>query len=178
MSPAPISYKDFMINQQNEIKLYFDDHKVGDIIAYSLKPFEAQFKDKTVQLDIYIPNEDILVSCDIEKTVWVFMNLVGNALRYSPRWSKVILKAIENKENNQFIEFSVKDSGEGIPPDRLENIFHSFIQSPRNENPSGMGMALTLSKEIIEAQGGRLLAQSQIGEGSLFHFTLPISSSK
>jgi NtrC-family two-component system sensor histidine kinase KinB len=113
------------------------------------------------------------VYADVEKTAWVLINFLSNALRYSAEKSKVQIR-IEAKD--QAIEFSVKDFGKGIDEQYQKKLFDRYFQVPTDgNNKSGSGLGLAISKDFIEAENGRIWVESEIGIGSRFCFILPIA---
>ena len=110
------------------------------------------------------------VNADLEKTVWVLMNLLSNAIRYSKEGEKIILK-VNSNENS--VKFSVKDFGPGISPEDKEKLFKRFSQVGQRSK-QGWGLGLAISKEFVQAQGGKIWVESEEGKGSNFIFTLPI----
>ncbi len=97
------------------------------------------------------------------------VNLLSNAVRYSPENDKIIIKAA--KLNNQ-IEFSVRDNGKGIDPRYQDRIFDKFFHIPGNPK-HGTGLGLAIAKEFISAQNGQIGLISSVGEGTRFYFRLP-----
>jgi two-component system, NtrC family, sensor histidine kinase KinB len=111
------------------------------------------------------------VQVDIEKTAWVLVNFLSNALRYSPEKSKV---SIEVSLKSGQVQFSVKDFGKGIDVQYQKRLFERYFQVPADaQNKSGSGLGLAISKNFIEAQHGTIGVESEIGEGSRFYFLLP-----
>jgi signal transduction histidine kinase len=108
------------------------------------------------------------VIADQEKTVWILSNLIGNAIRYSYEHASVILSI---REEGEFLRFSVKDHGIGIAPEYVGKIFDRYFRIPGTEK-EGTGLGLAISKELIEAQGGHIQVESELGAGSTFSFTL------
>ena len=154
-----------------EIKLHYHDIRVDDIAHHAIKPFEKQFSDKQILIKLNLPKWPLSINADAEKITWVLINFIGNALRYSQRWGTISI-SIQDKENE--VKFSVEDNGEGIPQNRLEKIFVASIHSNQSpQNGGGFGLALSISREIIEAHGGKIYAESKLGEGSNFSFILP-----
>ncbi|MBP6427784.1 MAG: ATP-binding protein, partial [Bacteroidia bacterium] len=109
-----------------------------------------------------------LVKADAEKTAWVLINFLTNAIRYSQEKSRVV---IEVKKDIDKVTFSVQDFGRGIESRYRDKIFTRYFQIP-GSNKTGTGLGLAISKEFIEAQGGKIWVDSEIGEGSKFSFAL------
>ena len=109
-----------------------------------------------------------LIKADADKTAWVLLNFLTNAIRYSPEGSKVIV-AVEPKDTS--LVFSVQDFGRGIEPKYQSRIFEKFFQIP-GSIPGGSGIGLTISKEIVEKQGGKITMESEFNKGSKFSFEL------
>jgi two-component system, NtrC family, sensor histidine kinase KinB len=124
-----------------------------------------------VNLQIDLPDNLPAVKADESKVAWVLINLLSNAIRFTPSDGKVTLRIVSNGGK---VEFSVADTGVGIEPQNLSRIFDKFFQASTNkaEHHTGVGLGLAISKEIIEAHGGKIWAESEIGKGSTFRFTL------
>ena len=129
--------------------------------------FQAQQKNITISKNLpeYLP----AVHADAEKTSWVLINFLTNAVKYSPETSTVTI--IVSMENNR-ISFSVTDQGKGIEEKYLSKIFDRYFKVPGTYERSGSGLGLAISKEFIEAQGGTIHVKSTVNEGSIFSFTL------
>jgi two-component system phosphate regulon sensor histidine kinase PhoR len=102
----------------------------------------------------------------------VLVNLLHNAIKFTPPGGSVELAAIQ--ETGQVV-FSVRDTGIGIQPRDLERIFERFYKSDRSRSESGTGLGLSISRHLVEAHGGRIWAESQVGQGSTFFFSIPIT---
>jgi signal transduction histidine kinase len=98
--------------------------------------------------------------------------LLSNALRYTDAGGKVQLTAKEEKDG---LFVTVADTGHGIPQENLETVFDKFVQvkSSTETTPGSVGLGLAIAREVVEAHGGRIWVESQIGVGSTFFFTLP-----
>ncbi len=131
-----------------------------------------------VDIVVEIPPDLAPVYSDPDLFVQLLNNLVDNALRYAR--SRVVLRAeIDEGAPGQFVRFSVSDDGEGIPRDRIGDLFNKFVQVNRCRNGAGYkgtGLGLSICKEIVERQGGRIWVDSAVGLGSAFRFTLPALS--
>ena len=129
--------------------------------------FQAQQRRINIRTDLA---EDLpFIQADVEKTSWVLINFLTNAIKYSPEDSGVEVAAFRNKDK---VEFLVKDHGKGIDEKYLPRIFERYFKVPGTHDRNGTGLGLSISKEFIEAQGGNIWATSTLGEGSSFGFTL------
>jgi two-component system CheB/CheR fusion protein len=113
------------------------------------------------------------VKGDKSRLEQVIENLISNAVKYSPKADKVKVELIVE---NDCVHFAVTDYGIGIPPDKLENIFNRFYRvEGMTHKFQGLGIGLYISSEIIKRHKGKIWADSIVGEGSTFHFTLPVA---
>jgi signal transduction histidine kinase len=140
------------------------------IVNTSVQAIQVQAGQKNIQLEIKCPNTLPHLLADADKTSWILINLLTNAIKYSAQGSKILLNVINIKKN---VQFSVQDYGIGIEQKYLHKIFERYFKVPDADSKSGTGLGLSISKEFIEAQGGTILAESIPGHGSTFTFTLP-----
>jgi len=121
-----------------------------------------------VQLD------SVTVAGDADRVVQTLVNLVGNAIKFTPRGGRVTISA---RRDGDHARFAVRDTGRGIPADRLESIFERFNQVDASDarEKGGTGLGLAVSRGIVEQHGGRIWAESTLGEGTRFLFTLPLA---
>ena len=124
---------------------------------------------KNISLETHLPDGQALIEIDYEKMVWVVEQLLDNAVKFTAPGGKVSLSA--QLDDNK-VWFEVKDTGIGIPPDRVDEIFEPFYQldgsSTRKYGGTGLGLALV--RKIIEAHGTTIQVESQVGQGSAFRF--------
>ena len=111
------------------------------------------------------------VLADPPRMEQVLVNLIHNAVKFTPPGGEVILAA---QTEADFVRFSVRDSGVGIPADDLERIFERFYKADRARSGGGTGLGLSISRHLVEAHGGRIWAESNEGDGSTFYFTIPV----
>jgi len=156
--------------ETGNIQLNFNATSPKDLIEYAVDTIKVQAEQKHVSIEIICPENLHKVSVDSEKTVWVLINLLSNALRYSPESNKIIIQV---SERNSSIEFSVKDFGAGIEDKYKDRLFQKYFQVPGSHR-TGTGLGLAISKEFIEAQNGKIGLESKVGEGSRFYFMLPV----
>ena len=104
----------------------------------------------------------------------IFINLLDNAIKYTHEGGKVTISAIEKDKRE--IQFSIEDDGMGIPREDIPRIFERFyrVDKGRSQELGGTGLGLSIVKHLVQAHGGRVWVESQLGEGSTFYFTLPI----
>ena len=117
-----------------------------------------------------------MVRIDEEKIAYVLMNLLGNALKYTPVKGAVAVRAFLSKKRRGFISISVSDTGPGIRKQDHDRIFDRFARvSHVDEKADGTGLGLSIAKQIILEHGGKIWVESEPGKGSVFYFTLPVS---
>jgi signal transduction histidine kinase len=107
---------------------------------------------------------------DHARILQVLTNLLGNAIKFTPSGGRVVVTV---ERIGEVVRVSVTDSGVGVAPERLEAVFERFLQLKPNDR-RGVGLGLYISRCIVERHGGRIWAESTIGEGSTFSFTLPV----
>lgn len=143
------------------------------IALYAMDAVRFQIVQKAIELELVSRNNLPQVNVDLEKTAWVLVNFLSNALRYSAAKSRIVVQVIEN---DGAIEFSVRDFGKGIEEQYQKRLFDKYFQVPTDgSNKSGSGLGLAISKDFIEAESGKIWVESAIGEGSKFCFSLPIA---
>jgi len=154
---------------------------IAEAIPSMLHLFETKFKDKNIvlelQIDKHIPS---VLEGDPMRLHQIILNLVSNAIKFTFE-GRVIVKALLLSQNTEqaTIEFSVKDTGIGIPNTKLESIFENFQQATSETSRvfGGTGLGLAIVKQLVEGQGGTVKVQSEISEGSTFSFVLSFMKS-
>jgi len=142
------------------------------IINYANSALKVQAEQKHIAIKTDCPSTLPKVNCDLEKTAWVMVNFLSNAIRYSSENSEVLMEA---KVVEEGVIFSTIDHGKGIEPKYLERVFDKFNKIPgRETGESGTGLGLAISKEFIESQKGKIGLESSPGKGSKFYFVLPV----
>jgi two-component system, NtrC family, sensor histidine kinase KinB len=154
--------------ETGNIKLAIQHAEINDVILPAMEAVKFQAERKHIKIEVHSIAGSTKLLADVDKTAWVLVNLLTNAIRYSPENEKVIVTCIQSDKN---VTFTVKDHGPGIEAKYLNRIFEKFFQVPGT--PSGTGLGLAISKEFIEAQGGKITVESSPGHGSNFAFSLP-----
>ncbi len=147
--------------------------RVSDLLTTIKARLGRQFEEKGVILEITLPNDLLQVLADEDRIGQVLLNLVGNALQYTPPGGKVQVTAAAQRGE---VYIAVSDSGMGIPAEHLPHLFTRFyrVDKSRSRAGGGSGIGLTIAKYLVEAQGGSIWAQSEgAGRGSTFTFSLP-----
>ncbi len=157
------------------IKIKHEPVGTNSLVASTIESVRPSAESKQVQLINEIPPETPPVRGDAQFLQQVFLNLVGNAIKFSNRRSRVWLRVARAPKSGQLI-FSVVDSGPGIPKTDQSHLFNKFYRSPTvRDHQDGVGLGLSITKNIVEAHGGTIWVESQVGQGSTFSFTLPIA---
>ena len=148
---------------------------VSSIIHSVTKRLSPQFESKRISLDLDLPAHLPHILADEDRAIQVLTNLTGNALQYTAEGGKIKIAAKQSKDE---IQISVQDSGVGIPPEHLTNIFDRFYRVDKSRSRQaggGNGIGLTVARALVEAHGGRIWAESTgEGKGSTFTFSLKI----
>jgi PAS domain S-box-containing protein len=148
--------------------------RLADLFGKAAEHLRPQVEAKGVVLKVAAPPSLPAVRADRTQIERVIDNLVMNALRYTPRGGEIGIRATAADHN---LLISVTDTGRGIPAEYLPHIFDKFVQVPGAQS-GGAGLGLSITKGIVEAHGGQISVQSEVGRGSTFTFSLPVEMSK
>jgi two-component system sensor histidine kinase BaeS len=157
-------------------RLNLQPTRVRDLVDATVTRLGRQFEEKGVRLETDIPGGLPPVRADADRIGQVLLNVVGNALQYTPPGGQV--RIVVCRQDDQ-IHISVRDTGLGIAPEHLQLVFTRFyrVDSSRARVGGGSGIGLTIAKHLVEAHGGRIWAESAgLGKGSTFTFTLPVNA--
>ncbi|MFH0958727.1 MAG: ATP-binding protein [Pseudomonadota bacterium] len=140
-----------------------------ELVFESIEPFRSLAVDLGLALEVQLPNDLPEVWADPVMVSQVFANLVSNALKYTSPGGvvRIFAQTVDN-----FVQFSVSDTGIGIPAQYLKKILEHFFRVPGQTTESGLGLGLSIVQEIVEAHGGAISVESLESEGSVFTFTL------
>jgi signal transduction histidine kinase len=131
-------------------------------------PLSPWRRKKGVSLSIERVDEHLLGELDQQRTMQVLANLITNAIKFTRQGGSIRVRSWREADS---LCFAIRDSGAGIAPDKLESIFERFWQAGQDDR-RGLGLGLYISRCIVEAHGGRIWAESKLGEGSTLRFTL------
>ncbi|HEX8437088.1 HAMP domain-containing sensor histidine kinase [Archangium sp.] len=158
--------------QAGRVKLDLGRYAADDLVREGLVLLEPLAIQKRIALRARPARERSWVRCDRDRFFQVLTNLVGNALKFTPEDGSVTVTV---EPQGDFVRFSVRDTGPGIPPEALPHLFEPFWQA-KGTARQGTGLGLTISRGLVEAHGGWLEVETEPGQGSTFSFTLPRAS--
>jgi PAS domain S-box-containing protein len=156
--------------ETGNIQLNIKKSNPEETLNYAMEAVRIQVEQKKLTLNIHKDENLPDIKADADKTAWVLINFLTNAIRYAPEQSELTIEVLNR---GTMVEFSVKDQGQGIDQQYQEKIFDRYFQVP-GSGKYGTGLGLAISREFIEAQGGHIYLDSKPGEGSRFSFSLNI----
>jgi signal transduction histidine kinase len=162
---------DFTKIEAKKVDWSFEEENVSDLIEEVIEIVSPLAENKRVSVWYEHPG-DIFAEIDIERIVQVLVNLIDNAIKFSPAFTRIEIRINDAKDR---VTAAVKDQGVGIPEEHLEFIFEKFQTLPAEKEgkTEGAGLGLAICKGIVEGHGGEIWAESVKGEGSTFFFSLP-----
>ncbi len=158
-----------------KLVLHYEKHDVCEIIEEVVGDFQREAAFKQITLTARPGAECADVICDRSRVVQVLSNLIGNALKFTPAKGQISVSCARTGPVSQDVHVSVRDTGAGIAPEKIEGIFQRFSQI-NSQDRRGIGLGLYIAKMMVEEHPGRIWVESKLGEGSTFHFTLPVRS--
>jgi signal transduction histidine kinase len=141
------------------------------IVFEAVQRFSGDAQDRKIDLVVDLPEDLPNVWVDTTRMGYVFSNLLSNALKYTPEGGHIVISA---RPDEGWVNFSIADTGTGIPHEHLHRVFDRFFRAPSQERNTGAGLGLSIVKEIVEAHGGSISAASE-GVGSVFTFSLKVA---
>jgi signal transduction histidine kinase/CheY-like chemotaxis protein/HPt (histidine-containing phosphotransfer) domain-containing protein len=161
--------------EAGHVQMKLEPVSLGDAIRASIEMVGAFAAERGVSVAIQPPDSEVEVMAARDRTIQVLVNLLSNAVKFSPRETQV--RARWWREAAEAV-IEVADQGLGIPADKLETVFEPFTQlaSSTTREQGGAGLGLTISRGIVQALGGRIWVESQLGQGSRFYVRLPLAT--
>lgn len=157
--------------ESGAIKLHYEPGDIQDVIGTALEQLGPRIEHRKV--DVNVPENFPLVQMDFTLMVQVLVNVIENAVKYSPEYCAIEISA---QEESDHVHVVIADKGEGIPPDDLERVFDKFYRVQRPDSVSGTGLGLSISKGIVEAHNGSMAAHRREGGGTLIVIDLPMKA--
>jgi len=144
---------------------------VTSLVVEAVEAVQVQAAARSLRLETRLPQGNLCVDCDADRVSQVLANLLGNAIKFTEPGGTILVR-VEPRASG--VLFSVADTGPGIPVPHLPHVFDRFWRTP-DPARKGTGLGLSIAKGIVEAHGGRIWVESQVGQGSVFFFTLPLT---
>ena len=173
--------------EAGRMTLTFQRHDLSSIIKGVLQQVEVLLKDKSLKLEMISPVEAVDIVCDKDRFAQVLWNLLSNAIKFSPGTTSIVVEyGVQPSAGDQTgdatlspeMTLSVRDHGQGIPPNELEAVFDKFVQSSKTRTGAGgTGLGLAICREIIVGHGGRIWAENHPDGGAIFMLRLPLNGS-
>ena len=161
--------------EEGRIELKGTRVSVGGLVHEVMETVKPLATEKAVLLEVKLPEPSVLVWADRDKVTQVLMNLISNAIKFTPSDGRVSISTADDREG--WVRVSIRDTGPGIPASEQEKIFEKFYQVTQDGGlkTKGTGLGLAICKALVELQGGKIWVESKEGCGSTFSFTLPVS---
>jgi len=165
--------QELSLAEAGELTLVCQAEDISSLIRQAVIPWQPQLTAKGISLSLDLPNDLPLVNIDWQRVNQILHNLLENAVTHTHKGGTITVAA---SAQDGWVEVSVSDTGEGIPAEDLPRIFERFyrVDKSRSRATGGSGLGLTISKRLVEAHGGKITVQSELGKGSRFSFTLPV----
>lgn len=142
-----------------------------NLIEPAIKRMGLQAERAKINLVVTYPDDLPQIEVDATRLQQVLVNLIHNAIKFTTPNGTITIGALVDKST---VVFSVKDTGTGIPSDELDRIFERFYKGDRARSSGGTGLGLSICRHLVEAHGGKIWAESRLGEGSTFYFSIPV----
>ena len=166
--------QELSLAEAGELKLVYQVEDIANVVKQAVTSWQPQVAAKEISLSLDLPDNLPLVNIDRQRVNQVLHNLLENAVAHTHKGGTINVAAMTQGD---WVEVCVSDTGEGIPAEDLPNIFERFyrVDRSRARATGGTGLGLTIARRLVEAHGGQITVQSELGKGSSFSFTLPIA---
>lgn len=159
--------------ESGRVPLELKPVSVNKLIKKPVKRLNPQAERANVTVTVELPDDKVLVLADTRRMQQVVMNILHNAIKFTPEGGSVTIKA---EEINQEMVISITDTGIGIPEEQISRIFERFYKTDPARSEEGTGLGLSIAKHLVQGHGGRIWLESAEGVGCTFYFTLPLAS--
>jgi len=162
--------------ESQSLDLELEPMNCNTLAISAMERLKPTAESKNITLEIEATDSHLICKCDPGHIQQVLLNLIGNAIKFSPERSTVTVSAVPNSET---ITFSVQDNGPGISVEEQSRVFQKYYRDPSvRESVDGAGLGLAIAKRIVDAHGGNIHVHSEPGRGSRFSFSIPIHDTK
>jgi len=163
--------------ESGRVEMKSEELHLREAIEFILSSLKPQADAKSIQFTKEIGEGIPLVYGDREKIEQILTNLIGNSVKFTPEGGEISVVVNLFDKEGKMVAISVRDSGIGIPGDQLDKVFKKFyqVEGSLHRSSGGTGLGLAITKGLVEAGEGTIWAESEVGKGSTFTFTLPVS---
>ncbi|MFP4322679.1 MAG: GAF domain-containing protein [Anaerolineales bacterium] len=172
------------LEAKRELKLSLASLQVRPVLDDAVSTVQQAFQEKNQTLDIDVPEDLPEVYADSTRLNQIFINFLTNANKYTPADGHIVVRATaadnewDPKGARRVLHIEIQDDGYGISQEDLERLFEKYFRSTNQKalDEKGTGLGLTLTRQLIEQQGGKIWVESELEQGTTFHFTLPLTT--
>ena len=173
--------RDLSLAEAGQLKLHTQPTNLADLVRGAVIGMQTRAEERGIAMTASAEAELPPVIADPDRVGQVLRNLIANALHYTPNGGSIrVSVSLDGRagplvEGSGLVRVSVADTGSGIPPEDLPHVYDRFyrVDRSRTRASGGTGLGLAVVKQLVEAHGGRAWAESELGKGTVFHFTLP-----
>ena len=159
--------------ETGNINLTISNVSLKEVVQYAIDTLKTPIQEKNLHIDWADVTEKQTIKADKEKAVWVLVNILSNAIRYSPEQATITIKATIEKEGTLIL--SVQDNGKGIPKEYQQNLFQRFYKIPNDNTTKGTGLGLSIAKEFMEAMNGKIYLDTAYKNGAKFNLEFSLN---
>jgi signal transduction histidine kinase len=166
------------------LKIEFKPVAMPEIVEEAVRSTRRQIEEKEQVVDVNVPESLPQIWADRNRMIQIAVNLVSNATKYTPNGGSIFVGAETSRHESDtgadmpVVHFWVKDTGIGISPEDQSKIFQQYFRTEMSKSQaSGTGLGLNITKNLVEMQGGKIWFESQVGQGTTFHVTVPLAES-
>lgn len=161
--------------QSGKFELVTEPVDIGELVTQAIELGQSMTRDHSIEVDL--PDEPVTITVDPMRVQQVLLNLIANAISYSPKASRIDVRVQQQQDE---VRLEVQDYGQGMSEEVRPQIFDRFFQGARAGHSAhrGLGLGLFITREIVNEHGGRVEFDSEVGEGSTFRIIMPIGESK
>jgi two-component system phosphate regulon sensor histidine kinase PhoR len=163
--------------ESGQVPLHYKATSPGDLVSQAVDRLRLQAERAGLVVNIDCPAQLPYIQADPSRLEQVLVNLIHNAIKFTPAGGSITVRAQPGEQGvkRAVVQFSVQDTGIGIPASELPRIFERFYKTDRSRSGGGTGLGLAIARHLVEAHGGKIWAESVEGKGSTFTFYIPVA---
>lgn len=166
--------QELSLAEAGQLRLDLRPAPLAHVVNRTLEAWKGRAADKGIVLKADLPTDLPFVNADPQRVMQILGNLLSNGLTHTPPGGEILIAA---RATVSEVEVGISDTGQGIPPEHVPYIFERFYRADpsRSRTTGGTGLGLAIAKQLVEAHGGRITVESEVGHGTRFSFTLPVA---